>query len=109
MSKRFLTKLAGAVGLGSAALLLSAPAAALAAPNGQATDYEASERNSISCANSEQTNELTVVNVIRDNTIEESDVTFEQATSVEATNDNQTQPNHVIVCINSVNVEVEED
>ncbi|WP_328421502.1 hypothetical protein OG470_05785 [Micromonospora sp. NBC_00389] len=103
MSKKFLIKLAGGVALGSAALLLGTPVAALAAPYGQASD-----RNEVVCANSEQTNKVDIAQIISDNTIKDSDVDVdvEQSAWVEATNDNQTQHN-IVVCIGDIDVDVD--
>ena len=105
MSKKFLTKLAGGVVLGSAALLFSAPAAALASYDG---GYgEDRDRNGFVCATNEQLNELIAANIISDNDIEDSEVSFEQSVTVDATNDNRTQPNNVIVCIRDIDVDVD--
>ncbi|MFF4877549.1 hypothetical protein [Micromonospora sp. NPDC000668] len=106
MSKKFLIKLAGGVALGSAALLLGTPVAALAAPYEQAYG-QASDRNEVVCATNEQTNKVDITQVISDNTIEDSDVTFEQSAAVETTNDNQTQPNTTVVCIGDIDVDVD--
>ncbi|MGS2616814.1 hypothetical protein ACVCAH_20150 [Micromonospora sp. LZ34] len=106
MSKRFLTRLAGGVGLASAALLLGTPAAALAS-YGEDSRYEPSDRNGVVCATNEQLNKLIVANIISDNDIEDSDVTFEQNISVDQTNENTTQPNNVVVCIGDVDVDVD--
>ncbi|WP_406077959.1 hypothetical protein [Micromonospora sp. NBC_00858] len=107
MSKKFLIKLAGGVALGSAALLLGTPVAALAAPYGQAYG-QASERNEVVCANSEQSNEVDIAQIISDNTIKDSDVdvNVEQSASVEATNENETQHN-IVVCIGDIDVDVD--
>ncbi|RLK12529.1 hypothetical protein DER29_5810 [Micromonospora sp. M71_S20] len=107
MSKKFLTKLAGGVLLGSAALLLSAPAAALASSDGEYGDSRAKDRNGFVCATNEQLNELIAANIISDNDIEDSEVTFEQSVAVDATNENRTQPNTVIVCIRDIDVDVD--
>lgn len=108
MSKRFLTRLAAGVGLGSAALLLGTPTAALAASYGE-DSHERSDRGGLVCATNEQINELIAANIISDNHIEDSEVTFEQAASVEATNENRTQPNTVIVCISDVELDLERE
>ncbi|MER5336054.1 hypothetical protein [Micromonospora sp. NPDC002717] len=107
MSKRFLTRLAGGVALGGAALLLGTPAAALAAPYGHGTESGAWDRTEVVCANNEQSNEVTIAQIIKDNTIRDSDVSVEQAAAVETTNDNRTQPNNVVVCIGNVDVDVD--
>ncbi|MFG3699400.1 hypothetical protein ACGF5C_15970 [Micromonospora sp. NPDC047620] len=106
MSKRFLIRLAGGVALGSAALLLGAPAAALAAPYGH-TEPGAWDRTEVVCATNEQSNEVTVAQIISDNTIRDSDVSVEQSAAVETTNDNRTQPNNVVVCIGNIDVDVD--
>ncbi|MCM0674380.1 hypothetical protein NCC78_06710 [Micromonospora phytophila] len=107
MSKKFLTKLAGGVVLGSAALLLSAPAAALAASDGEYGDSNGKDRNGFVCATNEQINELIVANIISDNDIEDSEVDFEQSVEVDQTNDSRTQPNNIIVCIRDIDVDVD--
>ncbi|MEV6374720.1 hypothetical protein [Micromonospora musae] len=110
MSKRFLTKLAVGVALGGGALLLGTPAAAHAAPYEQASErpYEqASDRTEVACANSEQTNKVSINQIISDNKIEDSNVSYEQSASVETTNDNQTQPNNTVVCIGNIDVDVD--
>ncbi|MGS2616815.1 hypothetical protein ACVCAH_20155 [Micromonospora sp. LZ34] len=129
MSMRFLTKLAGGVVLGSAALLLAAPAAALAAPDGEpqgptaSKEGQTSQKKSddkpktfslrdkngkgVTCATTKQINEQNITNVIKDNTIEDSVVTFNLPASQVATNDNRTQPNTIVVCIRDLEVEVD--
>ncbi|MER7334008.1 MULTISPECIES: hypothetical protein [unclassified Micromonospora] len=107
MSKRFLTRLAGGVALGSAALLLGTPAAALAAPFGYPTEPGASDRSEVVCATNEQSNRALIAQIISDNTIRDSDVTFDQSATVEQTNDNRTQPNNVVVCIGDLDVDVD--
>ncbi|MGN9808505.1 hypothetical protein ACTMSW_04005 [Micromonospora sp. BQ11] len=106
MSKKFLTKLAGGVLLGSAALVLSAPAAALASYD-EEYGKDGKDRNGFVCATNEQINELIVANIISDNDIEDSEVDFEQSVEVDATNDNRTQPNNLIVCIRDIDLDVE--
>ncbi|MEU4645480.1 hypothetical protein [Micromonospora sp. NPDC023814] len=107
MSKRFLIRLAGGVALGSAALLLGAPAAALAAPYGHTTEPGAWDRTEVVCATNEQSNDVIVAQIISDNTIRDSDVSVEQSAAVETTNDNRTQPNNVVVCIGDIDVDVD--
>ncbi|MGW3893527.1 hypothetical protein ACWD69_33265 [Micromonospora chokoriensis] len=107
MSKKFLTKLAGGVVLGSAALLLSAPAAAFAASDGEYEESRAKDRNGFVCATNEQLNELIAANIISENDIEDSEVTFEQSVTVDATNENSTGPNNLIVCIRDIDVDVD--
>ncbi|RKN33951.1 hypothetical protein D7044_09630 [Micromonospora musae] len=88
--------------LGGGALLLGTPAAAHAAPYEQASD-----RTEVACANTVQTNKVSINQIISDNKIEDSDVSYEQSASVETTNDNQTQPNNTVVCIGNIDVDVD--
>lgn len=129
MSIRFLTKLAGGVVLGSAALLLAAPATALAAPDGEPQERTGSNQgqtsqkksddkpktfnlrdkngNGVTCATTKQINEQNISQVIKDNTIEDSVVTFNLSAAQSATNDNRTQPNTIVVCIRDLDVELD--
>ncbi|NJP31828.1 hypothetical protein [Micromonospora thermarum] len=104
MSKRFATRLAGAVALGSAALLLGTPAAAFA-DHGKGSDRD----GGVTCGTVEQSNRAFVANIISDNEVEDSDVAVEQNVSIDQRNENRTQPNTVIVCINDVELELELD
>ncbi|MGN9778417.1 hypothetical protein ACTMS0_22000 [Micromonospora sp. H33] len=127
MSMNFLTKLAGGVVLGSAALLLAAPATALAATDdGPSKEPSASDRGQESkkksddkpktfdlkdkdgkgviCATTKQINEQNISQIIKDNTITDSVVTFNLSGAQSATNDNRSQPNTLIVCIRDLDV-----
>ncbi|MGN9775964.1 hypothetical protein ACTMS0_09330 [Micromonospora sp. H33] len=106
MSKRFLTKLAGGVALGTAALLLGTPVAALAS-DGHDSKHRSSDRDGFVCGTAEQINKVLVAQIVSDNEIEDSDVRVDQRSDVTATNDNRTQPNNVIVCIRDVDLELE--
>ncbi|NJP34626.1 hypothetical protein [Micromonospora thermarum] len=125
----FLTKLAGGVVLGSAALLLAAPATALAATDDGSKDRKTSDRghesdrksddkpktfdlkdkkgNGVICATTKQINEQNINQIIKDNTIEDSVVTFNLNAAQSATNDNRTQPNTIVVCIRDLDVAVD--
>ncbi|MEU4678440.1 hypothetical protein [Micromonospora sp. NPDC023737] len=129
MSTRFLTKLAGGVVLGSAALLLAAPATALAAGDEEAKEPKASnqgqesrkksheepktfdlkdkEGNGVTCATTEQINEQNIVNIIKDNTIKNSVVTFNLRAQQAASNSIGPLPNTVVVCIRDIDVDVD--
>ncbi|MEU4644270.1 hypothetical protein [Micromonospora sp. NPDC023814] len=128
MSMRFLTKLAGGVVLGSAALLLAAPATALAATDegpkepttsnqGQAKkksddkpktfSLQDKKGNGVTCATNKQINEQNITQIIKDNTITNSIVTFNLSAAQSASNDNRTQPNNIVVCIRDLDVEVD--
>ncbi|MGN9808507.1 hypothetical protein ACTMSW_04015 [Micromonospora sp. BQ11] len=130
---RFLTKLAGGMVLGSAALLLAAPATALAAPDDGANkqskvstqgqkskksddkpktfDLKDRDGNGVTCASTTQINEQNISNIVRDNTIEDSVVTFNLSAAQSASNTRTQQPNTVVVCIRDleVGVDVETD
>ncbi|MET8311254.1 hypothetical protein [Micromonospora sp. NPDC005173] len=127
---KFLTKLAGGVVLGSAALLLAAPATALAATDGEPKEPAASKQgeeskkksddkpktfnlrdkngNGVTCATNKQINEQNISQIIKDNTITDSVVTFNVSMSAAqaATNDNKTQ-HTLVVCIRDIDVEVD--
>ncbi|MFI7650229.1 hypothetical protein ACIBTZ_29720 [Micromonospora sp. NPDC049460] len=128
MSMRFLTKLAGGVVLGSAALLLAAPATALAATDEGPKEPTASNQgqakkksddkpktfslhdkkgNGVTCATNKQINEQNITQIIKDNTITNSIVTFNLSAAQSASNDNRTQPNNIVVCIRDLDVEVD--
>ncbi|MFF4877552.1 hypothetical protein [Micromonospora sp. NPDC000668] len=126
---KFLTKLAGGVVLGSAALLLAAPATALAATDGEPKEPAASKQgeeskkksddkpktfnlrdkngNGVTCATNKQINEQNISQIIKDNTITDSIVTFHLEAAQAASNDNRTQPNTLVVCIRDIDVEVD--
>ncbi len=128
MSMSVLTKFAGGVVLGSAALLLAAPAAALAAPDGPSEpkaskqgqeskkksadkiktfDLKDKEGNGVTCATNKQINEQNISQIIKDNTITNSVITFNLSAAQAASNDNRTQPNTIIVCIRDIDVAVD--
>ncbi|MER5336722.1 hypothetical protein [Micromonospora sp. NPDC002717] len=125
---RFLTKLAGGVVLGSAALLIAAPATALAAtdegPKAPTTSNQGQAKkksddkpktftlhdkkgNGVTCATNKQINEQNITQIIKDNTITNSIVTFNLSAAQSATNDNRTQPNNIVVCIRDLDVDVD--
>ncbi|MEH0936693.1 hypothetical protein [Micromonospora psammae] len=105
MSKRFLAKLAGGVALGSAALLLSAPTAALAASDDD-YKYRVSDRDGVVCGNNDQFNKVIVANIISGNDIEDSDVEFNQRAEADADNDSRQAR---VICFRDVDVEVDVD
>ncbi|TYB95216.1 hypothetical protein FXF53_25255 [Micromonospora sp. WP24] len=129
MSSRFLTKLAGGVVLGSAALLLAAPATALAAADEEPKEPKASsqgqeskkksheepktfnlkdkEGNGVTCATTEQANEQNISNIVKDNTITNSIVSFHLSAAQSASNEVRTQPNNIVVCIRDIDVDVD--
>ncbi|MER7334054.1 MULTISPECIES: hypothetical protein [unclassified Micromonospora] len=124
-----MTKVAGGMVLGSAALLLAAPAAALAATDGEPKEPTASNQgqtskkksddkpktfnlhdkdgNGVICATNKQINEQNISQIIKDNTITNSVVTFNLSAAQSATNDNRVQPNNIVVCIRDLDVEVD--
>ncbi|MEH0829244.1 MULTISPECIES: hypothetical protein [unclassified Micromonospora] len=106
MSKKFLTRLAGGVALGSAALLLGTPAAAFASDGyGDSKDRD---RGSVFCGNNKQSNEVFVGNFVVGNDIEDSDVDIDQDADVDATNENQQGGGpRTNVCIGDVDLELE--
>ncbi|XTZ18580.1 hypothetical protein ACQSSU_15025 [Micromonospora echinospora] len=126
---RLFTKLGGGVVLGSAALLLAAPAAALAANDGGPREagapaqgsvstkksddtprtFETRDRsgNGVTCATNEQVNEQNIAQVIKNNIIVNSIVTFNLSAAQSASNDIRIQPNNVVVCIRDIDVEVD--
>ncbi|MFI6820470.1 hypothetical protein ACIBJE_05875 [Micromonospora sp. NPDC050187] len=129
MSMRLSTKLAGGVLLGSAALLFAAPATALAATDGETNAPTASNEGQVSqkksndrpktfnlrdkngngviCASTRQSNEQSISQIIRDNTITDSVVTFNLSAAQAASNENRTQPNNIVVCIRDIDVDVD--
>ncbi|MEV4656651.1 hypothetical protein [Micromonospora sp. NPDC049301] len=144
-----MTKLAGGVVLGSAALLLAAPATALAAADdGPTKEPTASDQgqeskksddgptkapkasdqgqkskksddkpktfslkdkngNGVTCATTKQINEQNISNIVKDNTITDSVVTFNLSAAQAASNTNSTQPHTIVVCIRDLDVEVD--
>ncbi|MFC4017664.1 hypothetical protein ACFOW4_06870 [Micromonospora sp. GCM10011542] len=128
-----MTKLAGGMVLGSAALLLAAPATALAAPDDGPTnqpkassqgqkskksddkpktfDLKDRDGNGVTCATTKQINEQNISNIVKDNTIEDSVVTFNLSAAQSASNTRTQQPNTIVVCIRDleVGVDVETD
>jgi hypothetical protein len=126
---RLLTRFGGGMVLGSAALLLAAPAAALAANDGgshgptastqgQVSKKESNDTpktfdtkdksgNGVTCATNEQVNEQNIAQVIKNNIIVNSVVTFNMAASASAENRNRIQPNNIIVCIRDIDVDVD--
>ncbi|TDB78110.1 hypothetical protein [Micromonospora sp. KC723] len=134
MSKRFLTKLAGGAVLGSAALLLAAPAAALATTDGptkeprnsnQEREWERdsadetrengtrkrfnlrdSEGNGVTCATNDQNADANVIQNISDNVIVGGANVFTQTGVAAATNVNAQA---VVVCIRDIELDVDVD
>lgn len=121
---RFLTKLAGGVALGSAVLLLGAPATAFAATDDGATKEPRSsheekskkksdgghdtynlrdkEGKELVCAANKQTNELNVSNIIKGNTITDSVIVITQ--NVASSQTNESGP-RTIVCIRDLELD----
>ncbi|QGN48970.1 hypothetical protein ACN26Y_23490 [Micromonospora sp. WMMD558] len=132
----FLTKLAGGVVLGSAALLLATPATALAAYDDGSKDRKTSDQgqksdgksdgksgrksddkpktfdlkdkqgNGVICATTKQINEQNIDQIIKDNTITDSVVTFNLNAAQAATNNNETGK-VIVVCIRDLDVELD--
>ncbi|WBB66667.1 hypothetical protein [Micromonospora sp. WMMD812] len=129
MSMRFMTKLAGGVVLGSAALLLGAPATAFAGSeeptkepvnsnqeqagksdsNHEQKTFSARDKegNGIICATNKQSNEQKVGDILKDNTIKNSVVTFNLQVDVSQQATNQIENNSIVVCIRDLDVEVD--
>ncbi|MFI7491277.1 hypothetical protein ACIBXA_23100 [Micromonospora echinaurantiaca] len=103
MSKRYLAKLAGAVALGGAALLLGTPTAAMA--------YDGGASDSNTCGTIEQSNEAAAVSVFERNFIEDSEIAIAVEQSVNQENSTEFGPNTniVTVCINDVELDLELD
>ncbi|PZF98998.1 hypothetical protein C1I99_12365 [Micromonospora deserti] len=113
--------------LGSAALLLAAPATALAASDGELNEPIASNQgqksknksddkpktfnlrdkvgNGVTCATNKQINEQNISQIIKDNTIKDSVVTFNLNAESNAANVIDTQS--IVVCIRDLEVEVD--
>ncbi|WP_422734291.1 hypothetical protein ACN26Y_03260 [Micromonospora sp. WMMD558] len=102
MSKRFVTKLAGAAALGGAALLLGTPTAAMAYGGEDSSDKNV-------CGTIEQSNEALAASVFEKNFIEDSDVDVDVNQNIEQQNSTEFGPDNKIitVCINDVEVELE--
>ncbi|SCL23712.1 hypothetical protein GA0074692_1633 [Micromonospora pallida] len=129
MSMKLFTRLGGGVVLGSAALLLAAPAAALAASDGghdprgstqgpvskksddtpKTFDVQDKSGNGVTCASNEQVNEQNIAQVIRNNVIVNSVVTFNLGAANAASNSIQQSGNvdNIVVCIRDIDVDVE--
>ncbi|WP_416902874.1 hypothetical protein [Micromonospora echinospora] len=125
---RLFTKLGGGVVLGSAALLLAAPAAALAANDGGPREAGAPAQgpvsttksddtprtfntqdksgNGVTCASNQQVNEQNIAQVIKNNIIVNSVVSFNLGAAQAASNDIGPQNNNVVVCIRDIDVDV---
>ncbi|WP_285787098.1 hypothetical protein [Micromonospora sp. NBRC 101691] len=125
---RLFTKLGGGVVLGSAALLLAAPAAALAANDGGPREAGAPAQgpvstkksddtprtfntqdksgNGVTCASNQQVNEQNIAQVIKNNIIVNSMVSFNLGAAQAASNDIGPQNNNVVVCIRDIDVDV---